>query len=465
MSETHGFVARASRAEAGRARRIDTPRSAHSAYEPDADRPDPVGILQEQAKERLQDLLPYRYGRMAVSPFTFLRGAAAVMALDLSRTPSSGIRTQVLGDCHLSNFGFFGTPERTLVFDVNDFDETLPAPFEWDLKRLGASFVVAARGNGFSDPECRAATMECMRGYRDTMQELAEMRTMDVWYMKIEADDLLAYFTPGTKQRKRAERFLEKTRSRDSLRAEGKLTTVIDGKRRFLDDPPLLVRAEEPQVVQRVTEALKEMRRSLQDDRRTLLDRFRYIDVARKVVGVGSVGTRCFVLLFQGPGTEEEADGGDPLILQFKEATSSVLEPYAGRSRQRNHGQRVVDGQRLMQAASDIFLGWIKGGIPGVDSDFYFRQLHDMKGSIDPATVKPSGLELYGRLCGRTLARAHARAGDAPMIAGYIGPGDVFPLALTDFSERYADQTEQDHAALLAAIDEGRVESADDPVS
>jgi uncharacterized protein (DUF2252 family) len=330
---------------------------------------------------------------------------------------------------------------------------------------LGASFVVAARGNGFMAVEAHAASMECMRGYRDTMQELAEMRTLDVWYMKIDALDLLAYFAPGTKQRKQAERFLDKTRGRDSLKAEGKLTTVIDGKRRFLDDPPLLVRADEPAVAERVMEGLKEMRRSLQDDRRRLLDRYRYVDVARKVVGVGSVGTRCFVLLFQGPATEAEDDGGDPLILQFKEATSSVLEPYAGRSRQRNHGQRVVDGQRLMQAASDIFLGWIKGGIPGVNSDFYFRQLHDMKGSIDPTTVKPTGLELYGRLCGRTLARAHARSGDAATIAGYIGPGDAFPRALTEFSEKYADQTEKDHAALLEAIASGRVEAADDPAT
>ncbi len=448
------------RAAAGKAARSDAPRSAHAAWEAPAGRADPIGILESQAASRVPELVPIRYGRMAVSPFTFFRGAAAVMAADLATTPISGLRVQACGDAHLSNFGAFAAPDRRLVFDLNDFDESLPGPWEWDVKRLAASFAIAGRERGFKRRERDAATLTAARTYREAMRGFASLRNLEVWYARLDVEAVLAGVeAEAPKQVKRVRRGVAKARAKDNLRALDRLTHVVDGELRIVSDPPLIVPAEELMAAdetrdlrQTLLGVLDSYRESLPADRRHLLDGYRFRHLARKVVGVGSVGTRAWVVLLTG------ADDGDPLFLQAKEAEASVLEPYTGASRFRNHGRRVVEGQRLMQASSDIFLGWCPAvGIDGRQRDFYVRQLWDWKRSADLESLDPRGLEVYARLCGWTLARAHARSGDRVAIAAYLGAGDSFDEAIAGFAELYADQSERDHAALVAAIDSGRL--------
>ncbi|MFF2354363.1 DUF2252 domain-containing protein [Kitasatospora sp. NPDC058115] len=439
----------------GRAARELVPRSAHGRWIPAADRPDPLTVLAGQAQDRLPDLNPIRYGRMADSPFAYLRGAAAVMAADLAAVPETGLTVQLCGDAHLLNFGVYASPERALLFDANDFDETYPGPFEWDLKRLAASVTVAARDNGHDDDRARRAALTAAQGYATAMRRLAALGELDVWYARIDADDLLPLVRKRGRRR-RVEAGLDKARRRTSLQAFDKLTERgEDGRRRIVSDPPLL----EPlprEELRRVGKIFGDYRATLPEDRRVLLDRFRLADVARKVVGVGSVGTRCFVLLLEG------RDERDPLFLQLKEAGRSVLEPYlpAGRPAAEapvvHGGHRVVTGQRLLQAASDIFLGWTTGP---AGRHFYGRQLRDMKGSADVAGMAPGDLRAYADLCGRALARAHARSGDRIAIAGYLGGSDTFAEAVADFAVQYADRTAADRAALVAAIDNGVLEA------
>jgi uncharacterized protein (DUF2252 family) len=442
----------AERVAAGKALREQVPRAAHAEWAPASDRSDPVSLLEEESTGRLPNLVPIRYGRMISSPFAFLRGSAVVMAEDLAGTPRTGINVQACGDAHLANFGVFATPERNIVFDINDFDETLPGPWEWDLKRLAASFVVSGRHRGFDTATTRTAVLAMLRIYGLRMRELAAMRTLDVWYSRLDADQLLTALK-GT-QRRAIGKGLAKARLRDHLQAQAKLTEVVDGRRRIIDAPPLIQRVDLDGERDFVHRTFQDYIRTLQLDRHTLLSRYRFVDFALKVVGVGSVGTRCFIVLMEG-----RADD-DPLFLQIKEATSSVLERHLKRSRYRNHAQRVVDGQRLTQAASDIFLGWTRGR-DSEHRDFYWRQLRDVKGSADLDTIEPAGLILYGEACGAALARAHARSGDAALITGYIGTGNAFANAVADFAERYADQTEKDHAALVAAVKSGRIEAVD----
>jgi uncharacterized protein (DUF2252 family) len=405
---------------------------------------------------------------MAASPFSFFRGAAAVMAADMAKTPVSGLRVQMCGDAHLSNFGAFAAPDRTLVFDLNDFDESLPGPWEWDVKRLAASFEIAARESGLKRKQRRAILLTVVREYREAIRAFAVMRNLDVWYARLDVEALLADLrtarrTAYAADLKRVEKGVAKARSKDNLRALGRLTQKVDGELRFISDPPLLTGArelmagEESRDLKATIEGVLEAYRStLQGDRRHLLDSYRLRDLARKVVGVGSVGTRAWVVLLTG------RDDSDPMILQAKEAEASVLEPYAGRSRFRSHGRRVVEGQRLMQAASDSFLGWCPAvGLDGRQRDFYIRQLWDWKRSVDTETLSPGGMEVYARMCGWTLARAHARSGDAIAIGSYLGSGDAFDNAIVEFSGLYADQNERDHAALLAAIGSGRIEAED----
>jgi uncharacterized protein (DUF2252 family) len=453
------------RAAAGKAARSRAPRSALAEWEPASDRADPVAILEEQARDRVPELLPIRYGRMAVSPFTFFRGAAAVMAADLAPAPTSGLTVQACGDAHLSNFGAFAAPDRSLVFDLNDFDETLPAPWEWDVQRLVASFEIAARGNGFKRKERGAAVATAAREYREAMRRFAAMRNLEVWYARLDVAAVMARVQElGGKAVKRVEKGVAKANAKDSMRALGRLTEKVDGELRIVSRPPLIVPVEEllpdprqqHEVEDRIHEVLERYAESLKGDRRRLLAEYRFRHMAHKVVGVGSVGTRSWIILMTG------RDDSDPLFLQAKEANSSVLEPYAGSGRFRNHGRRVVEGQWLMQAASDSFLGWCS--TPGMDDrrrDFYVRQLWDGKGSIDVETLPPRGLGAYARMCGWTLARAHARSGDPVAIGAYLGSGERFDEAMTEFASRYADQNEQDHAALLAAIDSGRMEAQD----
>ena len=489
---------RAKREEA----RAKTPPSSHARWRPAAARPDPVGLLEEQDATREQDLVPERHGRMMVSPFTFYRGAAKIMAEDLKDTPVAGLRAQLCGDAHLSNFGAFGSPERRLLFDLNDFDETLPGPFEYDVKRMAASFTIAARNNGFSKADTRAATLGAVTAYREAMADFAQMRTMDIWYSHLDEDELMnaahvavnelrgeastakktekqdkqakqvkaakkeakqvARDRQGEKAAKAAEKGAQKTlakaHTRDSLQALSKLCELVDGQYRIVSQPPILVPARDlaatfglspDDVLPVLHDQFRAYRATLQDDRRHLLERFQIVDAARKVVGVGSVGTRAFIVLLQGRDTD------DPLFLQIKEATASVLEANLPKSRYRQHGERVVQGQRMMQAASDIYLGWTKG--LDVNRHFYWRQLRDMKGSAVIETLKPLGLKFYGRICGWTLARAHARSGDPVAIAEYLGSSDAFDKAITDFSERYADQNEQDYTEFVKAIRSGRL--------
>jgi uncharacterized protein (DUF2252 family) len=443
------------RRERGRAARRVAPRGSHAEWAPAPDRPDPVDLLESQARDRIQELMPIRYSRMMASPFAFMRGSAIIMANDLASTPKTGIQAQLCGDTHLMNFGAYASPERALLFDVNDFDETLPGPWEWDIKRLAASFVVAGRDNGFDATDCREAARASAASYRRRMAEFSEMGELEVWYTRVGAEEVSGLLTDAKKKTtKKVNKAVRKARGRDSLQALSKLTRVVDGRRMIIDDPPLLVRIpEEDDIRAQVYAILESYKRTLQDDRRHLLERYRFVDAARKVVGVGSVGTRAYVVLLEG------RDENDPLFLQVKEAGTSVLENYVKSNTYEHHGHRVVAGQRLMQAASDIFLGWFRGT---GGRDFYWRQLKDMKGSANVEGMSPDELVLYGGLCGWTLARAHARSGDRVEIAGYLGKSERFDRAIADFARAYADQTERDHAALCAAVKSGRLPAAAD---
>jgi uncharacterized protein (DUF2252 family) len=490
----------------GEQARAKTPPSSHERWRPAADRPDPVGLLEEQDVTREQDLVPVRHGRMMVSPFTFYRGAAKIMAVDLAATPVAGLNAQLCGDAHLSNFGAFASPERRLLFDLNDFDETLPGPFEYDVKRMAASFTIAARNNGFSKADTRAATLASVRAYREAMAGFAQMRTMDIWYSHLDEDELVKAARVAVSElrgdvstekkeekkdkqakqakaakkeakqvardrqeekdaklaEKRAQKTLAKAHTRDSLQALSKLCEKVDGQYRIVSQPPIVVPGRDlaatyglsaDDVIPVIHDQFRAYRATLQDDRRHLLERFQVVDAARKVVGVGSVGTRAFIVLLQG------RDSDDPLFLQIKEATASVLEASLPKSRYRQHGERVVQGQRMMQAASDIYLGWTKG--LDVSRHFYWRQLRDMKGSAVVEAMIPLGMTVYARLCGWTLARAHARSGDPVAIGEYLGTDDAFDKAITDFSERYADQNEQDYTEFVKAIRSGRLQAVE----
>jgi uncharacterized protein (DUF2252 family) len=449
----------------GKAARAEVPRSAHGVFKPSDGRPDPLALLQEQAADRVPELVPIRYGRMLVSPFTFYRGAALVMAADLDAAPTSGLRAQVCGDAHLSNFGVFGSPERRLMFDVNDFDETLPGPWEWDVKRLCASLEIAGRNNGFTEADRRTAVLAGVRQYRTSMAEYAAMPNLEVWYshLDIEAEVQKVQSQVDRKRVKAVEKDLAKARARDSVQAFAKLTEEEDGEPRIVSNPPLIVPVEElvpegitrEQITKELQQLVRRYRGTLETDRRYLLEQFRFVHLARKVVGVGSVGTRAWIGLFLG------RDNQDPLFLQMKEAQESVLERFVGKSAYPNHGQRVVAGQRLMQATSDIFLGWdrVTTGLDGRPRDFYVRQLRDMKGSVEVETMVPAGMAIYAQLCASTLARAHARSGDRIAIAAYIGKGDVFDVAIADFSVAYADQNERDHERLRAAVRRGAIKA------
>ena len=406
-----------------------------------------LDLLAESNATREPDLVPIRYGRMAANAFAYFRGAPTVMAADLAATPTTNIRPQICGDAHLSNFGVFGTPERSMIFDLNDFDETLPGPFEWDLKRLTASVVVAARAHGFGNDVGRDAAREVVRAYAIRTAQLATMPTLDIWYSKTEHLDVLSW-TKGAQLRRRLEKDFAKARRRDSMQAVAKLTEVVDGRPAIVDDPPLVVHV--PNVADEATvhHFWREYQASLRGDRRHLADQYEIVDVARKVVGVGSVGTRCYVALLAGRGTD------DVLMLQVKEAQDSVLEPHLGRSEFDHHGERVVTGQRLMQAASDIFLGWVTSAL---GNDFFVRQLRDMKFSADVATLPGSGFFQYSALCGATLARAHANTCDPAYITGYVGKGSRLAGALVEFADAYATQTERDHAELVTAVRDGAI--------
>jgi uncharacterized protein (DUF2252 family) len=442
----------------GRARRRSVPRSSHAEWSPPADRPDPVAILEEQAKTRVPDLIPIRYGRMAASPFAYFRGAAAPMAWDLAHTPSTDIRVQACGDAHLLNFGMYAAPDRHLVFDVNDFDETLPAPFDWDVKRLAASVAVAARDNGFSDRDARTAARLTVRSYRTEMANYASMRFLKVWYSRIDIDEVSRLFDalqPAEAVRRR-HRDIAKAYRRTSLRAFLKMCDQVEGQYRIRPAHPVIVRfpiERYPRVLEELRGAVAQYQQTLQPERREVLRRFYFGDFARKVVGVGSVGTEAFVLLLIGDRADE------PLFLQLKEAQESVLAPFAGPSEYEHQGERVVTGQRLTQAAIDPFLGWTTSAGPegtGV-KHYYVRQLRDMKGSMSVPLMDPGQLDYYGRLCGWTLARAHARTGRASVICGYLGTGEGFDNAIADFAMAYADQNERDYRELLEAISAGRV--------
>jgi len=443
-----GFHPRSERLENGKILRERLPRESHAAWSAPRKGRDPIAILEASNRGRLEDLVPIRYGRMARSPFTFLRGSAALMAHDLATTPATGIRVQACGDCHLLNFGGFATPERSLVFDLNDFDETLPAPWEWDLKRLVASFMVAARDNRMSDDDGRRAVLECASAYREHLRECSRMRPLEVWYQRLDAETLIKA-APDAKGRKFRQQVADRARERVIENLFPRIATLVDGRHRLVDQPPILFHVSEPDFEQRVREALADYRESLSDERRVLLDRYRMEDVALKVVGIGSVGTRCYIgLLF--------SEDGHPLILQFKEAVRSVLAPHAGESAYDNQGQRVVVGQRLMQSSSDIFLGWVRGRR---GHDFFVRQLRDMKMSMPVDGFSAAQLKEYARICGWTLARAHAKSGDAATISGYLGKSDAFDRALGEFAHAYADQTQRDHAVLVQAIRSGRVKA------
>jgi uncharacterized protein (DUF2252 family) len=483
-----------------------TPPSSHFGWQPAQDRPDPVALLEEQNTTREPDLVPVRHGRMMVSPFTFYRGAAKIMAADLKDTPVAGLDAQLCGDAHLSNFGMFASPERALLFDLNDFDETLPGPFEFDVKRMAASFLIAGRNNGFSKADARAAALASVMSYRESMADFAQMPTMEIWYAHFEEDrfraiirDALAEVSPGVSEpgakdkkakaakpdkkvkpatkkeqkeakqaevvreaARRAEKSLQKAHTRDSVQALAKLGELVDGRYQIVSQPPVIVPARDladtyglsaDEVMPALHEQFRAYRATLQDDRRRLLEKFEIVDAARKVVGVGSVGTRAFIVLLQG------RDEQDPLFLQVKEATASVLEAYLPKSRYRQHGARVVQGQRMMQAASDIFLGWTKG--IDVTRNFYWRQLRDMKGSAVVELMAPVTLRYYAQICGWTLARAHARSGDPVAMAAYLGRDDAFERSVTDFSERYADQNEQDYEAFTKAVRSGRLQAVE----
>ncbi|HEY5858071.1 MAG TPA: DUF2252 domain-containing protein [Aldersonia sp.] len=455
-------LTRAERRALGKAARAAAPLDAHREFDPAPGR-DPVGLLLGQAASRVPELVPIRHGRMLVSPFTYYRGAALPMAADLAATPTSGLRVQLCGDAHLSNFGAFASPERRLVFDVNDFDETLPGPFEWDVKRLAASLTVAGRDNDFTAAQRRSVIVAGVQAYRTALREFADMPLLDVWYAHLDVEDAMRQVRSqlAKKGRKEADKMLAKARTRDSMSALSKLTTTVEGRRRIVSDPPLIVPVEElftdlqaDALYGQINELLASYTGTLQSDRRHLVQQFDLIQVARKVVGVGSVGTRAWILLL------EAGDGQEPLFLQAKEAQASVLADYCGRSDYDDQGQRVVAGQHLMQASSDIFLGWQRTtGPDGVERDFYIRQLRDWKFSFPIEEMLPKGMAVYAGLCGWTLARAHARSGDRVALAAYLGKSGRFDTALAEFAETYADQNERDHAALAAAVTEGRAEA------
>jgi uncharacterized protein (DUF2252 family) len=452
----------------GKAARTKVPRSSHAAFDPPADRPDPVSLLEEQAKTRVPELVPIRYGRMLVSPFTFYRGAALVMASDLSKTPRSGLNAQICGDAHLSNFGVFGSPERQLVFDCNDFDETLPGPWEWDVKRLAASFVIASRSRGFSKLVEAETVLHLGQVYRQGMRTMATMTNLEVWYSRVQVENALDLLKTAVAKEKSKDvahvtqtmdKIVAKAHTKDSMKALDKLTTVVDGERRIVSDPPLIVPADElfPElernaVLANFHEVLRRYRASLPTDRKHLLEHYEIKQLARKVVGVGSVGTRAWIILLQGP------TPNDVLFLQAKEAEASVLERFTKKSAYANHGARVVAGQRLMQATSDIFLGWQRtDGVDGVSRDYYVRQLQDWKASVDVDNAIPAGMKLYADICAGTLARAHARSGDRIAIASYLGNSNAFEKALLRFAERYADQNDRDYEAFAQACKSGRL--------
>lgn len=447
----------------GRLTRSRVPRSTHAQWSPDQRQNEPLELLAEQAKTRVADLVPIRHGRMAASPFGYYRGAAYPMAADLSLVPRTGLLVQLCGDAHLSNFGGFASPERDQVFDVNDFDETHVGPFEWDIKRLAASLDIASRSRGFDPTVGRSIVAKSVRSYRETIREFATKRYLDIWYSRLNVAGIIARWGPDARADLKVafEKTVAKAQTKDRLKAAAKLTHEVDGEMRFISDPPLIVPLGEligeldaQQIAETIDEALHSYRRSLTADRRLLLESHRLVHVARKVVGVGSVGTRAWVALMLGRGND------DPLILQIKEAEASVLERFLGNSTYTNHGQRVVEGQRIMQATGDIFLGWARvAEVDGVRRDYYMRQLWDWKVSADVDSMSPELLAIYGQVCGWTLARAHARSGDAIAIGSYLGSSDTFDRAVTEFAHAYADQNAKDHQALVAAIAAGTVVS------
>lgn len=451
------------RAARGRAVRAAAPRAANAGWEPATTRRGPVEVLKEQATTRVAELIPIRHARMTASPFAFYRGAAAIMAADLATTPVSGLRVQCCGDAHLANFGGFAAPDRTMVFDINDFDETMPGPWEWDVKRLVASFEIAARARGF-DNKIRSRVVEATaRSYRESMREFATMRNLDLWYARLDERDVAAVMgdrLPAAAA-KRMQKSIAKARGKDSLKALAKLTTRVDGELQIVSDPPLIVRLADlvsAEEIEKHVDVLRKWfrgyRQSLQPDRRNLLESFEIVDMARKVVGVGSVGTRCWIAFLRG------RDDGDPLFLQIKEAEASVLEPYVGKSGYTNHGRRVVEGQRLTQSSSDIFLGWDRASdLADEPHDFYVRQLWDGKLSPQIELMEPTVLEAFGEICASTLARAHARSGDRIAIASYLGAGAVFDRAIASFAADYAEQNERDYEAVVAAIKAGELEA------
>lgn len=448
-SETHShFRSRADRLEMGKLLRDQLPRAMHAEWKPSNDREDPIAILEKSNEGRIPELIPVRYGRMLRSPFTFLRGSAALMASDLATMPRTKLEVQACGDCHLLNFGLFATPERNLVFDINDFDETHPGPWEWDLKRLATSFVVGGRDQGISDDACREAARECARSYREHLRDYSTMSPLDVWYARLDADSLIE-LSPDEETRERRKNLIEKAKERIVEHLFPKIINQVGGRFRFVDQPPILFHVTESDAEERMRQGLQEYRESLPDERRILLDRYQLDDFAVKAVGIGSVGTRCFVILLF-------SEENDPLILQVKEASRSVLEPFTSKCKYENQGQRVVVGQRLTQSSSDIFLGWVRGQ---TGNDFYVRQLRDMKLSAPIEGATASQLKSYADLCGWTLARAHAKSGDASTISGYLGKGDRFDKALEDFSILFADQNEKDYAVLVKAERKGKIKA------
>jgi uncharacterized protein (DUF2252 family) len=452
----------AERVARGKAARAEVPRASHAAYTPSPERDDPLDVLERQARTRVPELVPIRYGRMLVSPFTFYRGAAMIMAGDLASTPRSGLTVQCCGDAHLSNFGVFASPERRLVFDLNDFDETLPGPWEWDVKRLAVSVLIAARNNAYAVKDQERSVLATVEGYREAMRDFAAQGNLDVWYAHVDIDavldDLGSQLTG--KMTKRTKRTLAKARTRDSMSAFSKLTEVVDGQRRIVDQAPLIVPIEKlgkkdqrEEIEEGLQKLIRDYLSTLEFDRRVLGAEYELVDLARKVVGVGSVGTRAWIALMLGRDVE------DPLFLQMKEAEASVFEPYLGPSQFSNHGERVVVGQRLMQATSDILLGWlhVASGLDGRARDFYVRQLRDWKGSAEVEELVPTGMAMYGRLCGWTLARAHARSGDRIAIASYLGSGKRFDRAILAFSAAYAEQNARDYRELTDAVKAGKL--------
>jgi uncharacterized protein (DUF2252 family) len=430
----------------GRAQRVSVPRSAHAAFQVNAARPDPVELLEQQSVGRLQHLLPIRYGRMLVSPFAFYRGSAELMAWDLSQTTSTNLSVQLCGDAHVSNFGFFGSPERVLMFDMNDFDETSPGPFEWDVKRLAASAVLAGREGGFSERTCRDIAQSCVARYREKLAEFSEMTTLEIWYSHVTAESLMEFIT-GARRRKEVLEKIEKARGKDSHYAVSKLTQIVDGKLRIVERPPLIERLPEAEVEQVIEPVFEKYLQSLSEDRRQLLDHYRYVDSAIRVGGVGSVGTRCYMVVLVGK------DNSDPLVLQIKEAEASVLSQFVQSKAYRNQGERVVQGQRLIQAVADPFLGWMRG----IERDLYVRQLFNMKASADLASMKPQLFGSYANVCGEILARAHARSGDPLQVSAYLGKNEQFDEAVAKFAVLYADQAEADYQTLVNAVKSGRI--------